>query len=68
MKQSRAMSFVESVTNVTVGYCVAVLAQILVFPLFGLIVSIGENLLIGVIFTVVSIGRSYTLRRIFEAI
>ena len=36
MKQSRTMSLVESVANVIVGYGVAVVTQILIFPIFGL--------------------------------
>ena len=66
MKQSRRMSFVESLINVSLGYGVALVAQILVFPLFGLAVSITDNLLIGAIFTIISICRSYALRRMFE--
>lgn len=66
MKQSRAMSLVESIANVAVGYGLAVITQMLVFPLFGLHTTMAENLTIGVIFTVVSIARSYVLRRIFE--
>jgi hypothetical protein len=68
MKQSRLMSLVESLANVLVGYGVAVATQMLVFPLFGLAVTVSENLLIGLIFTVVSIVRSYALRRGFEAL
>ena len=68
MKQSRLMSLVESLANVLVGYGVAVVTQMLVFPLFGLAVTVTENLLIGLIFTVVSIVRSYALRRGFEAL
>ena len=68
MKQSRLMSLVESLANVLVGYGVAVVTQMLVFPLFGLAVTVTENLLIGLIFTVVSIVRSYLLRRGFEAL
>lgn len=68
MKQSKRMSFLESLINVAVGYGVAVTAQIAVFPLFGLVVSLSENLVIGAIFTGISILRSYTLRRIFEEI
>ena len=67
MKQSRLMSLVESLTNVLVGYGVAVVTQMLVFTLFGLAVTISDNLLIGLIFTAVSIVRSYALRRGFEA-
>jgi hypothetical protein len=68
VKQSRAMSLVEATANVVVGFGVAVLAQIAVFPLFGLDVSFADNLLIGAIFTVISIARSYVLRRVFEAL
>ena len=68
MRQSRRMSFLESLTNVAVGYGVAGTAQIAVFPMFGLEVSLSDNLVIGAIFTAISILRSYTLRRIFEEI
>ena len=66
MKQSRAMSLVEAVTNVVVGYGVAVVTQILIFPVFGLHTTLAQNLKIGAVFTVVSIARSYVLRRLFE--
>ena len=68
MKQSRLMSMVESLANVLVGYVVAVVTQMAVFPVFGLAVTVTENLLIGLIFTAVSIMRSYALRRGFEAL
>jgi hypothetical protein len=66
MKQSRLMSLVEALTNVVVGFGLAVLTQIMIFPLFGLGVSLVQNLQIGAIFTAVSILRSYALRRLFE--
>jgi len=68
MKQSRTMSLVEAIANVAVGYGVAVTTQMLVFPLFGLQTTLAQNLKIGLIFTVVSIARSFMLRRVFEAI
>lgn len=68
MKQSRWMSMIESVANVLVGYGVAVATQTAVFPLFGWNVTITENLLVGGIFTVVSLARSYLLRRAFESL
>jgi len=68
MKQSRVMSLVEAVANVVVGYGVAVATQILVFPVFGLQTTLAQNLKLGLVFTVVSIARSFTLRRVFEAI
>ena len=68
MRQSRLMSLVESLANVLVGYGVAVLTQVVVFPLFGLHVPLADNLLIGIVFTGVSLVRSYALRRSFEAL
>ena len=64
--QSSWMSLLEAITNIAIGYVVAVLTQVLVFPLFGLRVSLGENLGIGAVFTVVSLVRSFALRRIFN--
>ncbi len=66
MRQSRRMSLVEALANVAVGYAVAVATQIAVFPHFGLETTMSENLTIGAIFTLVSIVRSYSLRRVFE--
>ena len=68
MKQSRLMSLVESIANVAVGYGVAVVTQILIFPVFGLHTTLAQNLKIGLIFTAISIARSYVLRRLFEGI
>ncbi len=68
MKQSRLMSLVESVANVIVGYGVAVVTQILIFPVFGLHTTLAQNLKMGAVFTVVSIARSFALRRVFEAV
>jgi hypothetical protein len=68
MQQSRAMSLIEALANVAVGYGVAVLTQIAVFALFGLSVTLTQNLMMGGLFTLVSIVRSYALRRVFERV
>lgn len=64
--QSRLMSFLEAVINIVVGYGLAVLTQIVLFPFFDLHASLGENLAIGGIFTCLSLIRSYVLRRLFD--
>ena len=66
MKQSRTMSLVEVMTNVAVGYGVAVLTQIVVFPWFGIEVGLADNMKIGMVFVGVSLVRGYLLRRLFE--
>ena len=64
--QPRWLSFMEAVTNIVVGYGLAVLTQIIVFPLFGLHASLSENLLIGCFFVGVSLIRSFAIRRLFN--
>jgi hypothetical protein len=68
MKQSRIMSLVETVLSTVIGFGVALTTQILVFPLFGFSPPLSHNLLIGAIFTVVSIARGFLVRRLFEAL
>jgi hypothetical protein len=60
------MSLIESVTNVVVGYGLAIVTQLIVFPWFGLHPSLGENLSIGALFVGISLLRSFALRRLFE--
>lgn len=64
--QSRTQSLIESCVNVAIGYLVALGGQMIVFPLVGLEVSLSQNLTIGAAFTVISIARSYCVRRMFN--
>lgn len=66
--QSRLMSLAEAWANVVVGFVLALATQIVVFPWFGIHASFGDHLAIGGAFTVVSLVRSYALRRAFEAL
>jgi len=66
MMQSRLMSLTEALANIVIGYGVAVATQLAVFPLFGLQPSLRDDLLLGAVFTGVSLLRSYLVRRAFE--
>lgn len=66
--QTRRQSFLESCINVAIGYVVALLSQVLVFPMFEIHIPLTSNLAIGAIFTVISIARSYLVRRAFNRI
>lgn len=68
MNQSRLHSALESLANVAVGYGVALASQLAVFPLFGIHVPFSSNLAIGAWFTVISLVRSYVLRRWFNGL
>lgn len=66
MGQPKRMSWAETIISTLIGYLVALATQLTVFPLMGISVTISENLLIGVIFTIVSIIRGYFVRRLFN--
>lgn len=64
--QRKLHSFMESIVNVLVGYGVGLVSQILIFPLYGIQVGLGTNISIALWFTIISIIRSYILRRAFN--
>ena len=68
MKQSRFMSLLESMINIAVGFGISLGAQVLFLPLLGVAISFSQNLQFAIIMTVISIARSFVLRRLFEAL
>ena len=66
MKQTRKASLLETLLSTAIGYGVAVTTHAVVFPCFVLHVPFSHNLLIGAVFTVVSIVRGFGVRRLFE--
>ena len=60
------MSMVEATANVVIGYGIAVATQVLVFPIFGIHITLADDLAIGLVFAVVSLARGFMLRRVFE--
>lgn len=65
--QTRIQSLIEAWANVAVGYLVALASQLAIFPLFEIHISLSSNLWIGAWFTLISLVRSYVLRRWFNA-
>ena len=64
--QPRLYSLFESCANIGLGYGIAVVSQVVIFPLFEIDVPLRTNMAIGVWFTAISLVRSYLLRRWFE--
>lgn len=57
----------EAAANMISGYILAVIAQYLIFVvILGNEISMFDNLAIGVVFSVISLIRSYVIRRLFE--
>jgi uncharacterized protein (DUF697 family) len=64
--QSRGGSLVEAVVNVVFGFLLAFVMQGLIYPFLGIVTTAQTNLLIAAIFTLLSVVRSYLVRRAFE--
>ena len=56
----------ESIIDVGSGFILAILIQLLIFPLFGLHPTILDSMGIALIFTIVSITRSAIWRWYFK--
>lgn len=64
--QTRKQSMIEAVMNVLIGYTVNFTANLLILPLIGFDISVGQNLFIGILYTLVSLTRSYLIRRFYN--
>jgi hypothetical protein len=58
--------FIESFIDVGSGFILAILIQLYIFPCFGLHPTIIDSMGIALIFTVVSITRSWLWRIAFK--
>jgi hypothetical protein len=68
MAQTKIGSLAEAWANIAVGFSINYCANLLIFPLFRLRISPGKNFLLGLIYTVISLVRSYVLRRWFNGL
>jgi hypothetical protein len=66
MNQTRLGSFIEAWINVAIGFGINFGANLFILPLIGFHISVGQNLFIGVLYTIVSVVRSYCIRRWFN--
>lgn len=66
--QSKLGSFIEAWANIAVGFAINFTANMMILPHFGFDITAGKAFWIGVIFTVISLVRSYILRRWFNGL
>ncbi len=67
MTQTRLGSLIEAIINVLIGFGINFSANMLIFPLFDFHITPGANFALGLIYTVISVVRSYAVRRWFNA-
>ena len=65
--QTKKQSFIESLTSTTIGIIIGIVLNLTILPIFGYPVSVVDSLWISLIFTVISVVRSYAVRRIFNS-
>ncbi len=69
MAQTKLGSFAEAWANIAIGFTINFFANLLILPLFGFTsLTPGKNFLIGVLYTFISLARSYVLRRWFNGL
>lgn len=67
MNQSRLGSLYEALINVVIGFTINYLANFVILPLYGFHITPGQNFTMGLLYTGISIARSYVIRRWFNA-
>lgn len=67
MNQTKLGSFYEACINVAIDFGINYAANLLIFPLFGFHISLEANFVMGLIYTLISVARSYFIRRYFNA-
>ncbi len=69
MAQTKLGSITEAWANIAVGFTINYTANMLILPLFGFTnLTAWKNFQLGLLYTVISLVRSYVLRRWFNGL
>ena len=66
MAQSKSHSLIEACAQTLIGFVQGILTQMALFPLYGFVPTLRQNFELVLAFTIVSLLRSYLVRRIFN--
>lgn len=66
MSQTKLGSFIEACINVLIGFGINWVANLIILPQFGFQVTGVQAFNMGLLFTVISVARSYIIRRWFN--
>ncbi len=67
-KQTKFLSFLESISQTIVGLFISIVIQLILYPMLNIEVSFKQNLIITFVFFLASIIRGYLIRRFFNKI
>lgn len=65
-QQSKLESLAEAIVNVCVGLCITMFFLPIVNKICGIQMNVGQMTLSTVLFTIISVLRSYIIRRFFS--
>ncbi|QCO05473.1 DUF7220 family protein [Azospirillum argentinense] len=68
MSQSRLLSGAEACANTASGFALSWMAGMIVYPMLGWPISAGQNTAVVLVFTAISLLRSYLWRRLFNRV
>lgn len=66
MNQTKLGSFIEVCINILIGFSINWVANMFILPLYGFQITGGQAFSMGLFFTVISVVRSYVIRRWFN--
>lgn len=66
MSQTKKQSVFESISQTLIGLGTSILIQLLLYPAMGIPVTFSQNVVITIVFFLVSIVRGYLVRRYFN--
>jgi len=67
MNQTRLGSLIEVCINILIGFSINWIANMYILPLYGFAITGGQAFSMGLLFTVISVVRSYVIRRWFNS-
>ena len=65
--QTKKQSLIETLTSVFAGWLIGVIINLTILPLFDYNITVVDSLWVSLIFTTVSVIRSYVIRRFFNS-
>jgi len=68
MLQTRTMSAFEAAVSTSIGFALSWALAGIVYPLCGIQATFRQTLIATIAFTILSVVRSYVVRRLFERI
>jgi hypothetical protein len=66
--QTRRGSLIEACFGTAIGLVVSTVANIVLMPMYGYPITLGESASLSVIYTIISVTRSFLVRRVFEGV